>query len=237
MLTKREDGRLYWVKDSQGRTFIRGRHRLKAFSQCTDSIQETSNNHIYISISKLTMAWPLNDRTLKAKLRRLPASVVCLASHKPLQIQQEKLRSNTSICVFYLLYEFQPKTKFHSTDCYNFNRPKGIEPFLQHYIVSSDALLSSGSNGITSGHVVPERSIRSQNSFNGTGVSGQLKQLRAKTSKKWAINWDRRITSAIQRVRDFTSSKSTKEQWARCWHLSSFSDFSSAAWGSFASSS
>ena len=171
VLSKREDGRSYWVKDNQGQTFIRGRRRLKAVSQSTDSNQETSNNLVDISISRVTMAMQLNIKTLKAKFHHLPASVVCSASHQPLQIQQEHIRNNTSLCVFYISDKFQPKAKLHSTDFYNFDHPKGLEPFLQHYIVSSETLLHSQSNSITTGPVVPERLVWSQNSVNGTGVS------------------------------------------------------------------
>ena len=68
VLSKSEDGRSYWVKDNQGRTFIRGRRRLKAISQSTHSNQETSNKLFDISISRFTMAMQLNNKTLKAKL-------------------------------------------------------------------------------------------------------------------------------------------------------------------------
>ena len=56
-------------------------------------------------------------------------------------------------------------------DFYNFGHPKGLEPFLQHFIVSSETLLHSQFNDIADGSLVPERLIRSKNPVNSTGVS------------------------------------------------------------------
>ena len=44
VLSKREDGRSYWVKDKQGRTFIQNRRHLKAISLSKDS----SEKHLLI---------------------------------------------------------------------------------------------------------------------------------------------------------------------------------------------
>ena len=160
VLSKRDDGRSYWVRDYQGRSFIRERRRLKAVSQSADNPKETPTNHIQISVSRVNMAWQLNNKTPKAKLHRLPQSVVRSASHQPLLVQQQQLRDNASICVCYLPDSFQPQSRFHSTDFYNLDHPKGLKPRLQHYIVSSDSILSSsGSNGITHGPAFPQRSL------------------------------------------------------------------------------
>ena len=117
------------------------------------------------------MAWQLNNRTLKAKLRRLPTSVVCSASHQPLLIKNQQLRENASLSIFYLPDNFQPQTRFHSIDFYNSTHPKGLKPHLQHYIVSSDSLISSssGSNGLTSGSTLPKRSLRRSDEINCPG--------------------------------------------------------------------
>ena len=85
------------------------------------------------------MAWQLNNKTLHAKLHRLPKSVVRSASFQPLVIKNQKLRDNASLCIFFLPDNFQPETIFHSTDFYNSSYPKGLKPHLQHYIVSSSS--------------------------------------------------------------------------------------------------
>ena len=171
VLSKRDDGRSYWVRDNQGRSFIGGRRRLKAVSQSADNPQETATNQIEISVSRVNMAWQLNDRTLKAKLHRLPQSVVRSALHQPLVIQQQHLQDNTSICVFYLPDRFQPQSRFHSTDFYNLDHPKGLKPRLKHYIISSDSILSSsGSNGINPGPALPQRSLWRQDQVLSSGI-------------------------------------------------------------------
>ena len=115
-LYKRDNGRSYWVGDNKGRSFFRGQRRLKAVSSSADNLEETRTNHI--SISRI-MAWQLNNKTLHAKLHRLPKSVVRSASFQPLVIKNQKLRDNASLCIFYLPDNFQPETIFHSTDFYN----------------------------------------------------------------------------------------------------------------------
>ena len=79
VLSKRDDSRSYWVRNNLGQSFIRVRRRLKAVSPSEDNPQATASNIIEISVSRISMAWQLNDRTLKAKLHRLPPSVVCSA--------------------------------------------------------------------------------------------------------------------------------------------------------------
>ena len=117
------------------------------------------------------MAWQLKNKTLQAKLHRLPNSVVRSASYQPLVFKDQKLRDNASLCIFYLPDNFQPESIFHSTDFYNSTHPKGRKPHLQHYIVSSDSLLSSSSasNGITSGSTLPKRPLRRSNEVNRPG--------------------------------------------------------------------
>ena len=100
VLSKREDGRSYWVKDNRSRQDIHSMQKTaQAISPSTDSGQETSNNLVDVSISRFTMAMQQSNKTLKTKLHSLPASVVRSASHQPLQIQQERIPNNTSICV------------------------------------------------------------------------------------------------------------------------------------------
>ena len=61
VLSKRDDVRSYWVRDNQGRSFTRGRRRLKAVSQSADNPQETATNHIKISISRVNIIAYLNQ--------------------------------------------------------------------------------------------------------------------------------------------------------------------------------
>ena len=158
--SKREDSWPYRVKDRQGPTFIRGRRRLKAISPPVDTSQETSSNLTSVLVSRFTVSMQNNNRTLQAKLHQLPTSLVCTASKYPLAIQYEKLGKNTNLWVFYITYQFQPKHCFHSTDFHNFDHPQGLTPCLQHYIISSEALLCYQSNVISPGSSVSTRPIR-----------------------------------------------------------------------------
>ena len=132
-------------------TFILGRRRLKAISPSVDSLQETSSDFASVSISRFTVSMQNSNRIFQAKLHVLTSSVVSKASSHPIPIQEEKLRQNTSICVFYIPDKFHLKHSFHSTDFYNSDHPQGLTPHLQHYITSSETLLHYQSNGITPG--------------------------------------------------------------------------------------
>ena len=98
------------------------------------------------------MAWQLNKQTLHAKLHRLPQSVVRSASSQPPVINNHRLRDHASLRIFYLPGNCQPDSVVQSSGFYNHSHPKGIQPHLQHYLVSSDSLLSStSSNGVSPG--------------------------------------------------------------------------------------
>ena len=66
---------------------------------------------------------------------------------------------------------FQPQSRFHFTDYYNFDHPKGLKPHLQHCIVSLDTILSfSGSNGITPGPALSQRPLRRPDQIISSGI-------------------------------------------------------------------
>ena len=99
IIERREDGRSSWVKDDQGRLFIRGMRRLKEVSSSEISKPETSSN--LISVSRLTFEKDLS-KGLKVKLHKLPEAVAHAASLQSVILEEEHCRRNTRVCVFYI---------------------------------------------------------------------------------------------------------------------------------------
>ena len=166
VLSMREDRHSYWVQDKHGRKFIRGRRRLKQFSQPLEANQTSysvQTNQIFI----MQLAHSSTARTLKVKLHKLPPSVTSAALENPLGINQHTLKPQEFMCIFYFSDQHYPinqrSTSKYSVDNRHWDSPIGLKAALQHYILSFEQLFrnsNEASNGLSPILALPDRPQR-----------------------------------------------------------------------------
>ena len=136
--TIREDGRSYWLEDKYGRTFVRGRRRLKKLKECevNVSLKRLTVEQRTMSLSKRISSHP----HLTPVLHKLPEIVTRAASIKPLELNHLEAEEPNYLCIFLISPQIEKVSSGIQDLCFydvEGRGPKGLTRRLTHYVVSS----------------------------------------------------------------------------------------------------